>query len=64
MRTVVILQRDRYMEKIEAPECCLFHWRYNGAFANRVRVDAEWNSDHLRRTKPGGKSDRPGESFL
>lgn len=45
---VVILQGGRYMEEAEARKCRSFHRRYKRTFANRVRVDVEWNSDELR----------------
>jgi len=36
------------MEKVEAPKCRSFHWRYNKTFAIRFGVHAEWNSDQVR----------------
>jgi len=60
---VVILQRGRDMEEVEAPKCRSLHWRHKRAFANRVGVDAERNSDELRREESRRESDRPGEPF-
>ena len=48
-RAAVVLQRGRHLEEVEAPKYSLFHRRYNGPFANGVRVDAGWNSDQVRR---------------
>jgi len=58
----VVLQRGRYMEKVETPKCRSFHRRYKRTFTNFVGVDAEWNSDELRREKSRRESDRPGGS--
>jgi len=52
------------MEEAKAPKHRLFHWRYDKTFANRVRVDAEWNSDQVRREQSGREPDWPGERFL
>ena len=49
--TTVILRRGRYVEKVEAPKCRPFHRRHNKSFANRFGVDAERNSDGVRREK-------------
>ena len=51
------------MEEVEAPKCRSLHWRHKRAFTNRVGVDAERNSDELRREEPRRESDRPGEPF-
>ena len=59
----VILRRGRDMEEAKAPEHRSFHWRHNGPLANRLGVDAEWNSSGVPREKSGRKSDPPGESF-
>ena len=50
------------MEKVEAPKRRSFYRRYKGTLANRVRVDAGWNSDEVRRWKSRSRSDRPSES--
>ena len=64
MGALVIPQRSRHMEKVKAPEHRSFHRRYKGAFAIRVGVHAERNSDEVRREKSQRGPDRPGESFL
>ena len=64
MGTVVILQRGRYMEEIAAPKYRPFHRRYNETFANRVRMDAERNSNQVCREKPRRESDWLGVCFL
>jgi len=61
---VVIFQRGRDMEEVEAPKHCSLHWRYNRTFANRVGVDVERNFDELRREKPRRESHQPGEPPL
>ena len=63
MGLVVILQRGRYVEKVNSPEHRPFHWRYNKAFTNRLGVDAKRNSDGVRREKSKYESDRSSESF-
>ena len=50
------------MEKVEAPECRPLPWRYNGAFADYVRVDAKWNSDEVHREHSVRGPNRSGES--
>ena len=60
---VVILQRGRYMEEVEAPKRRSLHRRYKRTFANRVRVDAKRNPDELRGKKSSRESDRPCESL-
>jgi len=52
------------MEEVEAPKRSLVHWCYNKTFANRIRVDAERNSDQVRREKSWREPDWPGEYFL
>jgi len=44
---VVVPQRGRYMEKVEAHECRSFHWRYNETPTICFGVYAERNSDKL-----------------
>ena len=61
--TAVILQRGGHLEKAKAPEHRLFHRCYDRSFANNLGVDAERNSDGVRREKSRRESDRPGESF-
>jgi hypothetical protein len=59
----VILQRGRHVETAKAPEHRPFHRRHNRSFTNCLGVDAERNSDRVRREKSRRESDRPGESF-
>ena len=59
----VILRGGRDVEKIKASKHRPFHWGYDKPFANRLRMDAEWNSDGIRREKSGHESDRPGKLF-
>ena len=63
MGAVVILQGSCRVETAKAPKYCSFPWRYTRTFTNRVGVDAERNSDELRREEPRRESDRPGEPF-
>ena len=56
-----VLQRDHYMEEAEAPKYRLFHRRHNETFTNRVGVDAERDSDQLRREQSRRESDWPGK---
>ena len=62
--TVVILQRGRYVEEAKTPKRRLLHRCYNEVFANRIRVDAEWNPDQVRREQSGREPDWTGECFL
>ena len=61
--TAVILQRGGHLEKVKTPEHRPFPRCYNRSFANNLGVDAERNSDEVRREKSRRESDRPGESF-
>ena len=61
---VVVLQRGRHMEKVEASERRSFHRRYKRPFAIRVRVHAERNFDEVRRERSERGSNWPGKSFL
>jgi len=51
------------MEILKTSEYCPFHRCYNRSFANRPGVDAERDSDRVRREKPKRESYRPGEFF-
>jgi len=48
----VILQRGCFMEKFKTSEHLPFHRRYDKPFANCPGVDAERNSDRVRRENP------------
>ena len=50
------------MEKVETPKYRPFHRRYDEAFANRVRVDAERHPDQVRQETPEREPDWPCES--
>jgi hypothetical protein len=58
-----VLQRSRYLEKLEAPEHRPFRRRHNESFANCLRVDAERDPDGVRPEKPRHEPDRPCKSF-
>ena len=61
---VVISQRSRYMEKIEAPKYRPVHWCYNKTLAIRFGVYAERNSNEICREESECGSDWSGEPFL
>ena len=64
MGAAVILQRGRHLEKVKTPERHPFYRCYDRSFTNHLEVDAERNSNEVRREKSRHESDRPSEPSL
>ena len=45
---IVVLRSGRYVEMVKTPKHRPFYRSHDGSFANRLRVDVEWNSDRVR----------------
>ena len=52
------------MDKAKPTKHRSFHRHHTRPFANRLRMDAERNSDGVRQGKSRHESDQPSESFL
>jgi len=61
--TAVILQERHHVEKVKAPKHCPLRRHYDKSPASCVGVDAEWDSDGVRREKSRNESDWPGGSL-
>ena len=54
-----VLQRSRYLEKLEAPEHRPFRRHHDESFANCLRMDVERDSDGVHPEKSRREPDRP-----